>query len=129
MIRRPPRSTLFPYTTLFRSQVLSDDHLLVIEPFEPLLSNACSRRGSKMLLIARIGYSACPWIDCDDEVAFVGRSFTVALHSDQYVLPTQRPTNGEHRAGLQRLRSNFRNLPGDLQRIRLREYRRKMQNK
>src|SRR3712207_8825647 len=23
MIRRPPRSTLFPYTTLFRSQVLS----------------------------------------------------------------------------------------------------------
>src|SRR3712207_7300873 len=24
MIRRPPRSTLFPYTTLFRSQALSD---------------------------------------------------------------------------------------------------------
>src|SRR2546422_6234983 len=25
MIRRPPRSTLFPYTTLFRSQLLSRD--------------------------------------------------------------------------------------------------------
>src|SRR2546429_5391892 len=25
MIRRPPRSTLFPYTTLFRSYVLVDD--------------------------------------------------------------------------------------------------------
>src|SRR3712207_7852904 len=25
MIRRPPRSTLFPYTTLFRSQVCDDD--------------------------------------------------------------------------------------------------------
>src|SRR5690349_23016047 len=25
MIRRPPRSTLFPYTTLFRSQVLPQD--------------------------------------------------------------------------------------------------------
>src|SRR5947209_14730226 len=25
MIRRPPRSTLFPYTTLFRSQNWSDD--------------------------------------------------------------------------------------------------------
>src|SRR5256885_10161902 len=25
MIRRPPRSTLFPYTTLFRSVVLQDD--------------------------------------------------------------------------------------------------------
>src|SRR5256885_3243976 len=24
MIRRPPRSTLFPYTTLFRSQILDD---------------------------------------------------------------------------------------------------------
>src|SRR5438477_774426 len=32
MLRRPPRSTLFPYTTLFRSQhlgqVLRDEHLL-----------------------------------------------------------------------------------------------------
>src|SRR2546422_11551497 len=26
MIRRPPRSTLFPYTTLFRSDVLADRH-------------------------------------------------------------------------------------------------------
>src|SRR3989442_6398496 len=36
MIRRPPRSTLFPYTTLFRSQVLpivrrgADDHAYVL---------------------------------------------------------------------------------------------------
>src|SRR3972149_5601110 len=28
MIRRPPRSTLFPYTTLFRSQRRRQDHLL-----------------------------------------------------------------------------------------------------
>src|SRR3712207_8084828 len=26
MIRRPPRSTLFPYTTLFRSQVVVHEH-------------------------------------------------------------------------------------------------------
>src|SRR3712207_7423541 len=26
MIRRPPRSTLFPYTTLFRSHVTADGH-------------------------------------------------------------------------------------------------------
>src|SRR2546425_3652403 len=25
MIRRPPRSTLFPYTTLFRSQMITED--------------------------------------------------------------------------------------------------------
>src|SRR6266511_1643589 len=35
MIRRPPRSTLFPYTTLFRSRTRS----------APMLSSGCSRRG------------------------------------------------------------------------------------
>src|SRR2546422_4656803 len=29
MIRRPPRSTLFPYTTLFRSKTLADIALVV----------------------------------------------------------------------------------------------------
>src|SRR3712207_7648220 len=36
MIRRPPRSTLFPYTTLFRSEeALERDHLQLVvdEPF------------------------------------------------------------------------------------------------
>src|SRR4051795_7562739 len=28
MIRRPPRSTLFPYTTLFRSELQSHSHLV-----------------------------------------------------------------------------------------------------
>src|SRR5258708_37812355 len=33
MIRRPPRSTLFPYTTLFRSiGVVDDDVLAAVEP-------------------------------------------------------------------------------------------------
>src|SRR2546427_8317497 len=34
MIRRPPRSTLFPYTTLFRSVLMgiSDGHREAIEP-------------------------------------------------------------------------------------------------
>src|SRR5690349_21918763 len=32
MIRRPPRPTLFPYTTLFRSQVAWIDHELRYEP-------------------------------------------------------------------------------------------------
>src|SRR2546426_1743011 len=31
MIRRPPRSTLFPYTTLFRSQCLRQGHQLEID--------------------------------------------------------------------------------------------------
>src|SRR3712207_8695317 len=31
MIRRPPRSTLFPYTTLFRSRVGKDERVAAIE--------------------------------------------------------------------------------------------------
>src|SRR5690242_20761463 len=30
MIRRPPRSTLFPYTTLFRSEILSNSTFLQV---------------------------------------------------------------------------------------------------
>src|SRR5688572_31884163 len=33
MIRRPPRSTLFPYTTLFRSSLFLSDHAHVIFPY------------------------------------------------------------------------------------------------
>src|SRR3712207_7791758 len=31
MIRRPPRSTLFPYTTLFRSGLVVDDEVLLAD--------------------------------------------------------------------------------------------------
>src|SRR3712207_8634728 len=35
MIRRPPRSTLFPYTTLFRSGLVAGlDHRLVVHPLD-----------------------------------------------------------------------------------------------
>src|SRR2546425_12365639 len=40
MIRRPPRSTLFPYTTLFRSPTLSEavaETVIVAETLEPLV--------------------------------------------------------------------------------------------
>src|SRR5476649_2970982 len=36
MIRRPPRSTLFPYTTLFRSGVDDVDHVQVVAPDHPV---------------------------------------------------------------------------------------------
>src|SRR3989441_10562643 len=35
MIRRPPRSTLFPYTTLFRSHAERKKELVAIPPPEP----------------------------------------------------------------------------------------------
>src|SRR5688572_31182281 len=41
LLRRPPRSTLFPYTTLFRSDALTDEFDVVLgpavhEPFDQL---------------------------------------------------------------------------------------------
>src|SRR2546427_5765770 len=40
MIRRPPRSTLFPYTTLFRSDVLVDQLAAVLEAQVPAQQRA-----------------------------------------------------------------------------------------
>src|SRR3712207_6885639 len=42
MIRRPPRSTLFPYTTLFRSQILCD---LGVRSMRLLTNNPAKRAG------------------------------------------------------------------------------------
>src|SRR2546426_12574523 len=35
MIRRPPRSTLFPYTTLFRSEAGGENGYIQPDPFDP----------------------------------------------------------------------------------------------
>src|SRR3712207_8076136 len=46
MIRRPPRSTLFPYTTLFRSVSGCDVHRSVsVAPGPPERAGRCGRRG------------------------------------------------------------------------------------
>src|SRR3712207_8401466 len=51
MIRRPPRSTLFPYTTLFRSE--AGQNLVVVEPAH--LSGAALHHGvaERHLAVAR----------------------------------------------------------------------------
>src|SRR3712207_8262220 len=40
MIRRPPRSTLFPYTTLFRSRVVPAAVASIVTLLEPLTATA-----------------------------------------------------------------------------------------
>src|SRR5260221_9848792 len=52
MIRRPPRSTLFPYTTLFRSLGTVSEDCSFIKPVRP-----CSdRHGACWLLFCRWGW-------------------------------------------------------------------------
>src|SRR2546426_2395215 len=48
MIRRPPRSTLFPYTTLFRSPRLPDRRLSHADPRGPPPGEAALRAGRRL---------------------------------------------------------------------------------
>src|SRR3712207_8960066 len=48
MIRRPPRSTLFPYTTLFRSDAACVVVNLLLLPDQPELHAACLRNVSAL---------------------------------------------------------------------------------
>src|SRR2546430_9155601 len=62
MIRRPPRSTLFPYTTLFRSLVRGDAHEAVartaaLHRFTPL-EIGMRARGA----VPQARLRACPWL-------------------------------------------------------------------
>src|SRR2546430_7669443 len=47
MIRRPPRSTLFPYTTLFRSLERAGGAALIAGAFSPHLDSKASARDRK----------------------------------------------------------------------------------
>src|SRR5258706_10881629 len=56
MIRRPPRSTLFPYTTLFRSSSLAEDDVKSPVRF-PEISNHKSAINNQRSVIADFGES------------------------------------------------------------------------
>src|SRR3712207_8657250 len=61
MIRRPPRSTLFPYTTLFRSEVEKNAALAMAvlghrpEPIEPRIEPAPAALDEARGILARLG--------------------------------------------------------------------------
>src|SRR5688572_32531455 len=72
MIRRPPRSTLFPYTTLFRSTVHTRTHRLEAKGFThhsggPVVEFAVLLwRGELVLLDAPVELHAGPAADAED---------------------------------------------------------------
>src|SRR5690242_21308678 len=62
MIRRPPRSTLFPYTTLFRSIVSFEERIdggATIGGFT-ILSSACAPRFSPSMIALSPGTAMTP---------------------------------------------------------------------
>src|SRR3712207_9504560 len=68
MIRRPPRSTLFPYTTLFRS--VRDDGPGIPEAvraalFEPFVSTKRGGQGLGLALVAKLVADQGGLIECD----------------------------------------------------------------
>src|SRR2546422_1031836 len=69
MIRRPPRSTLFPYTTLFRSPLLTEDADLGLERDPEVAVDALARELHEAQDVGRAGAAAI-----DDEVGVLGRN-------------------------------------------------------
>src|SRR2546430_9854219 len=61
MIRRPPRSTLFPYTTLFRSHVLHAEQVHVF--FRASLPAARFGAGAESLEVELVEPARIPWAD------------------------------------------------------------------
>src|SRR5947209_14628595 len=78
MIRRPPRSTLFPYTTLFRSEI---SPALIFQPIAGLLFIVAKILDPTIAVITTIGIPIQP-------CRFVARSeeHTSELQSRQYLV-------------------------------------------
>src|SRR3712207_7270892 len=83
MIRRPPRSTLFPYTTLFRSPTTADEQRLVRERADRPLTRTLTRPPPRPT--RRRGQPVCSF---KAAAPYVARSeeHTSELQSRQYLV-------------------------------------------
>src|SRR3712207_7192291 len=75
MIRRPPRSTLFPYTTLFRSedvlghgQVGDQGQLLVDDHDADVLAVADAREGHRRAVVDDLSFVAAGGVDAGEHL-------------------------------------------------------------
>src|SRR3712207_7008152 len=91
MIRQPPRSTLFPYTTLFRSEKLVDDVLiksyqrfLLHYNFPPFSTGeAKAQRGVGR---REIGHGHLAWRGLKGQIPERSEEHTSELQSRQYLV-------------------------------------------
>src|SRR3712207_9519148 len=77
MIRRPPRSTLFPYTTLFRSPVLRRD-VRALDRAVVVLDRAAARLGAHQLDHREVGEGAHVVADVADRLVELARELARA---------------------------------------------------
>src|SRR3712207_8294425 len=80
MIRRPPRSTLFPYTTLFRSINAKSETVSTLRTFRELF------RSSRCLVPATHFYEWRRLPDGKQPYAFRSEEHTSELQSRQYLV-------------------------------------------
>src|SRR2546425_6975162 len=102
MIRRPPRSTLFPYTTLFRS-LLIEQRAVAVERFvrerqgELAVDHACSRRRQRLRSeehtseLQSLAYLVCRLLlekkkkNVEDNKSSMSKGYTQVTHRELHV--------------------------------------------
>src|SRR3712207_8742650 len=82
MIRRPPRSTLFPYTTLFRSEDCEVDFAYGLDGTGRFRVNAFKQRGAVSVVCRAIPFN----IRTVDELNLRSEEHTSELQSRQYLV-------------------------------------------
>src|SRR2546426_8933671 len=95
MIRRPPRSTLFPYTTLFRSHVFDSDTFLQMD------------RIPKSLAVIGGGVIGCEYASI---FMALGVQVTLVDRSEEHTSELQSPCNLVCRLLLEKKKYNIRDI-------------------
>src|ERR1043165_7841576 len=93
MIRRPPRSTLFPYTTLFRSLLHGERHLVgegvvVVARLARALPRGGGGRKRKRLNSSTVAFSRLPSFFFNDTATT--EIYTLSLHDALPISPPRR---------------------------------------
>src|SRR3712207_7118776 len=83
MIRRPPRSTLFPYTTLFRSSPKMDSDRISVNPGMPVSATSIG-----IVICRSISSADHPgnWVITSTIGGEIGRAHVPELQSRQYLV-------------------------------------------